>query len=119
MYEILFIFSIPIKSLTQTNSNPAGSSSIKQNLLALSVGVSVLDLDLVTNTYKSKNSLIYPTRNNSFGVWELYFFFELTPWRVFSLLNFDQKSKNLFNYFLDISLHNLNMLFMMSSLTFV
>ena len=56
MYEILFIFSIPTKSLTQTNSNPSGSSSLKQNLLAMSVGV--LYLDLVGNTYKSKHSSV-------------------------------------------------------------
>ena len=58
MYELLFIFSIPTKSLTQTNSNPSGSSSLKRNFLALSVGVSVLYLDLATNTYKSKHSSI-------------------------------------------------------------
>ena len=58
MYEILFIFSLPTKSLTQTNSNPSGSSSLKQNLLALSVGVSVLYLDLVASTYQSKHSSV-------------------------------------------------------------
>ena len=67
MYEIMFIFSMPIKSLTETNSNPPGSSSLKQNLLALSIEVSVLDLDLVTNTYKSKHSSIYLIRIITLG----------------------------------------------------
>ena len=98
MYEILFIFYIPIQSLTQTNSNLLCPSSLKQNLLALAVGVSVLDLDLVTNTYNSRHSLIYRTRNNSFRVWKLSYFFKFTLWRIFNLLNFDQKSKNVFNF---------------------
>ena len=108
------LFYIPIQSLTQTNSNLPCSSSLKQNPLAFSVGDSVLDLDLVTNTYKSRHSSIYPTRNNSFRVWELSYFFKFMLWHIFNLLNYEQKSKNLFNFveiflnfFLSFFSHNL------------
>ena len=93
------LFYIPIQSLTQTNSNLPCSSSLKQNPLAFSVGDSVLDLDLVTNTYKSRHSSIYPTRNNSFRVWELSCFFKFMLWHIFNLLNYEQKSKNVWKFF--------------------